>query len=128
VPDGSELIPNRYSGAPGIRYGNIYIMAGVPAITAGMLDALTGQLIGGAVLLSETVGCWVQESTVADLLRDKEKEHPECQIGSYPFWREGRGGANFVIRSVNAEALAACVRDLADALDAMGKPSVAGGI
>ena len=36
------------SGAPGIRIGNIFIMAGVPHITAGMLDALTGTLEGGA--------------------------------------------------------------------------------
>lgn len=128
VPAGSDLIPNRYSGAPGIRYDNVYIMAGVPAITAGMLDALTGQLQGGAVLLSETVGCWVQESSVADLLRSTEKAHPECQIGSYPFWREGKGGCNFVVRSVNPEGLAACVRELAEALEAMGKPGIAGGI
>src|SRR5690606_17680245 len=24
VPEGAELIPNRYTGAPGIRYGNIF--------------------------------------------------------------------------------------------------------
>ncbi|MCK9540955.1 MAG: molybdopterin-binding protein [Novosphingobium sp.] len=128
VPAGAELIPNRYSGAPGIRAGNVFIMAGVPEITAGMLDALTGKLEGGAVMLSETVGCWVQESAVADLLRETEKAHAGCQIGSYPFWREGRGGANFVIRSTDADALAACVRDLIQSLDAMGKPGVAGGI
>src|SRR3546814_3343320 len=46
VPDGAELIPNRMSGAPGIRLGNLFLMAGVPHITAGMLDALTGQLEG----------------------------------------------------------------------------------
>ena len=40
VPDGASLIPNRMSGAPGIQHGNIFIMAGVPHITAGMLDAL----------------------------------------------------------------------------------------
>ena len=44
VPEGAELIPNRYTGAPGIRFGNLFIMAGVPSITAGMLDALTGEL------------------------------------------------------------------------------------
>src|SRR3546814_14532453 len=42
VPAGAELIENRMSGAPGIRLGNIFIMAGVPHITAGMLDALSG--------------------------------------------------------------------------------------
>ena len=100
VPEGADLIPNRYTGAPGIRHGNVFIMAGVPSITSGMLDALSGQLEGGAPLLSETVGCWVGESEVADLLRETEKAHAACQIGSYPFWRDGRTGANFVIRSV----------------------------
>jgi molybdenum cofactor synthesis domain-containing protein len=128
VPEGADLIPNRYTGAPGIRFGNIFIMAGVPAITAGMLDALSGTLEGGAPLLSETVGCWCQESEVAQLLSDTEQAHPGCQIGSYPFWRDGRTGANFVIRSTDAEELAACSRDLASALEAMGKPVTPGGI
>ena len=43
--------------------------AGVPTICAQMLDALTGTLEGGAPLLSETIGSWVQESAVADILR-----------------------------------------------------------
>ena len=128
VPDGAELIPNRYTGAPGIRFGNIFIMAGVPQITAGMLDALSGQLEGGAPLLSETIGCWVQESEVADLLGATEAAHAGCQIGSYPFWRDGRTGANFVIRSVDARELAACTRALVEGLEAMQRPAVPGGI
>jgi len=128
TPEGASLIPNRYTGAPGIRYENVFIMAGVPSITAGMLDALSGQLEGGAPLLSETIGCWVGESEVAELLRQTEKAHETCQIGSYPFWGEGRTGANFVIRSVSAEDLAACTRALVEGLEAMGRPAVPGGI
>ncbi|MEP6869758.1 MAG: competence/damage-inducible protein A, partial [Novosphingobium sp.] len=128
VPEGASLIPNRYTGAPGIRYENVFIMAGVPQITAGMLEALTGTLEGGALLLSETVGCWVGESEVAELLHTVEKAHATCQIGSYPFWREGKTGANFVIRSVDATDLAACVAALSEALEATGRPAVPGGI
>ena len=128
VPAGAELIPNRYSGAPGIHIANVFLMAGVPQITAGMLDALSGTLDGGAQLLSETVGCWIAESEVAELLAMTEQKHESCQIGSYPFWKDGRNGANFVIRSVDADQLAACSRALADALDGMGKPAIAGGI
>jgi len=128
VPDGATLIPNRYTGAPGIRHGNIFIMAGVPSITAGMLDALSGTLVGGALLLSETVGSWVQESEVAPLLQATEQAHPGTQIGSYPFWNEGRSGANFVIRSVDPEVLAACSRALVSGLEGMGKLVVPGGI
>jgi molybdenum cofactor synthesis domain-containing protein len=74
VPEGAELIPNKMSGAPGIRIGNVYLMAGVPAIAAQMLESLTGTLEGGAPLLSETIGGWIQESHVADILREAGSE------------------------------------------------------
>ena len=128
VPEGGELIPNRMSGAPGIKLGNIHLMAGVPHITAGMLDALTGTLEGGAPLLSETVGCWTPESEVADILRQVEKAHLDCQIGSYPFFREGRVGANFVVRSTSAEDLKSCVDSLCDGLATAGFDFTPGGI
>jgi len=128
VPEGADLIPNSMSGAPGIRIGNIYLMAGVPHIAAQMLDALTGQLEGGAPLLSETIGCWVPESEVADLLRKVEQAHGNCQIGSYPFFREGRVGANFVIRSTEAEDLARCAEELCDRLAQAGRGFTRGGI
>ena len=73
VPDGADLIENKVSGAPGIRIANIFIMAGVPHITAGMLDALTGTLEGGRPVVSKSIGCWVAESEVADLLRNRPK-------------------------------------------------------
>ena len=128
VPEGATLIENRMSGAPGIRHGNIFIMAGVPHITAGMLDALTGTLEGGLPLLSATIGCWVAESEVADLLRGVEKAHGDCQIGSYPFFREGRTGANFVVRSTDQAALDACIALLSQSLDQGGWAVTPGGI
>ena len=128
VPEGAELIENRMSGAPGIRWRNIFIMAGVPHITAMMLDALSGTIEGGRPLLAETVGCWVAESEVAELLRSTEKAHEGCQIGSYPFFREGKVGANFVVRSTDRDTLSACLADLRARLIAAGREPVEGGI
>ena len=121
VPQGAELIENPMSGAPGIRLGNIFILAGVPHIATVMLEALSGTLEGGRPLLSRTLGCWVAESEVADLLGAVERAHPGCQIGSYPFFREGRVGANFVVRSTERDLLDACAEDLAGRLDADGR-------
>ena len=128
VPGGAELIANRMSGAPGIRIGNVFLMAGVPSITAGMLDALTGELEGGLPLLSQTVGSWAAESEVADLLRETERAHEGCVIGSYPFFCDGRVGANFVVRSVDAARLDACAEALVTGLRALGREAFAGGI
>nr|WP_294810674.1 molybdopterin-binding protein [uncultured Sphingomonas sp.] len=128
VPEGADLIPNRMSGAPGIRWGNVFILAGVPHITAGMLDALTGTLEGGLPVLSRTVGAWVAESEIADLLGETERAHEGVAIGSYPFFRDGRTGANFVVRATGQELVDRCVTALIDALRAAGHDVIDGGI
>ena len=128
VPDGAALIPNRVSGAPGIRWGNLFIMAGVPHITAGMLDALTGTLEGGRPVVSKSIGCWVAESEVADLLAQAERTHDGVAIGSYPFFRDGRVGANFVVRSPDEALVDRCLADLTRELEAVGKDVEQGGI
>jgi molybdenum cofactor synthesis domain-containing protein len=128
VPAGAELIPNRMSGAPGIRIGNLFVMAGVPHITAGMLDALTGELEGGAPLVAHTIGAWAPESEVAEILRTAEATHTGVAVGSYPFFRDGRTGANFVIRSIDADTVAACVAAVTRGLEAAGYAVIDGGI
>ena len=128
TPAGAELIPNIRSGAPGIKIGNLFMMAGVPHIAAGMLDALTGTLEGGAPLLSETIGGWIPESEISGLLRETEQAHDNCQIGSYPFFREGKVGSNFVIRSTDADDLKSCVDTLCDGLATHGFDFTPGGI
>jgi molybdenum cofactor synthesis domain-containing protein len=128
VPAGATLIENKMSGAPGIRHGNIFILAGVPHIAALMLEALSGTIEGGKPLISRTIGCWVPESEVADILRETETAHEGCQIGSYPFFREGRVGANFVIRSTEQGALDACRADLIARLEAQGHEVAGEGI
>ncbi|HEX8622474.1 MAG TPA: molybdopterin-binding protein [Allosphingosinicella sp.] len=128
VPEGAELIENRLSGAPGIRLGNIFILAGVPHIATLMLEALAGTIEGGRPLLSRTIGSWTAESEVAELLAATERAHPGCQIGSYPFFREGRVGANFVIRSTDEAVLAQCEADLVARLEEAGREVVGEGI
>lgn len=128
VPEGADLIENKMSGAPGIRLGNLFILAGVPHIATQMLESLAGTIEGGRPLLSRTIGCWTPESEVAQLLAEVERSNPGCQIGSYPFFREGRVGANFVIRSTEAEALEACESNLVERLKDAGFEVVREGI
>lgn len=128
VPEGADLIPNRMSGAPGIRIGNLFLMAGVPHITAGMLDALTGTLEGGRPLVSVTIGAWAAESEVADILREAERAQEGVAIGSYPFFKNGRVGANFVVRSEDEGLASTVAEQLAKRLAEAGYAVTAGGI
>jgi molybdenum cofactor synthesis domain-containing protein len=128
VPQGAELIPNPSSGAPGVKMGNVYILAGVPYIAASMLEALTGKLEGGRPVVSVTVGARAPESDVADLLRETEAANPGVAIGSYPFFREGRYGANFVIRSEDGDLARRTGEELARRLREEGYEPVDGGL
>src|SRR5947209_12489396 len=128
VPEGAELIANPSSGAPGVKMGNVYIMAGVPGIAAAMLYALTGKLEGGKPIVSVTVGARAPESDVADLLRETEAANPGVAIGSYPFFREGRYGANFVIRSEDGELARRTGEELSTKLREAGYEPVEGGL
>ena len=128
TPDGAELIPNLTSGAPGVRMGNVYILAGVPNIAAAMLEALTGKLEGGRPMVSITVGARAPESDVADLLRETEESNPGVAIGSYPFFKDGRYGANFVIRSEDGALARRTGDQLTSRLREAGFEPVDGGI
>ena len=128
VPEGAELLPNPSSGAPGVKMGNVYIMAGVPGIAASMLEALTGKLEGGKPIVSVTVGARAPESDVADMMRETEEANPGVAIGSYPFFRDGRYGSNFVIRSEDGELAKRTGAELSSKLRNAGYEPVEGGI
>ena len=128
TPEGAELLKNPSSGAPGIRMGKVYILAGVPGIAASMLEALTGKLEGGRPVVSVTVGARAPESDVADLLRETEEAHPGVAIGSYPFFRDGRYGSNFVIRSEDGDLARRTGDKLAERLREAGFEPVDGGL
>jgi molybdenum cofactor synthesis domain-containing protein len=128
VPEGAELIENPASGAPGVKIDNVYILAGVPHIASHMLASLDGKLRGGRPLVSVTIGAHAAESDVADLLRRTEAAFEGVAIGSYPFSRDGRYGANFVIRSEDGERAEACAKELGRRLAEAGFEPVPGGI
>ena len=71
-------------------------------------------------MISRAIGAWAQESAVADLLAQVQTDHEGVQVGSYPFWREGKGGANFVLRSVDDVQLGKAIDALKLALTAQG--------
>jgi len=128
TPEGAELIDNPTSGAPGVKMGNVYILAGVPYIAEAMLEALSGKLEGGQPVVSVTVGARAPESDVAEMLRVTQDEYAGVAIGSYPFFKDGKYGSNFVIRSRDGELAERCGEALAERLREAGYEAVEGGL
>ncbi|HVY88606.1 MAG TPA: molybdopterin-binding protein [Hyphomonadaceae bacterium] len=130
IPAGAELIRNPVSAAPGFMLGNVFVMAGIPAVMRGMLEDVGHRIQGGAVVHSHTVRAeGVREGDIAEALGTLAKARPEVSFGSYPFMRmKGKTtefGTNLVARSRDADLIAACVEALAEIVRAQGaKPEI----
>jgi len=105
VPEGARLIPNPVSGAPGFVIENVYVMAGVPKIMQGMLESYLDTLEGGEPVLSKTLRCNLRESMVAEQLGALQRDYPDIDIGSYPYYDEGVFGTNLVMRGTDPEKI-----------------------
>src|SRR5580658_1072058 len=107
VPAGAELVLNKVSAAPGFWIGNVIVMAGVPHIMQVMLDFVAPKLKTGAKMLSDSVRADCREGDIGTELGEIAKKHPDVIIGSYPFMDERGGNTNVVVRSRDAQKLAA---------------------
>jgi molybdenum cofactor synthesis domain-containing protein len=105
TPDGASLIDNPVSIAPGFNMENVYVMAGVPNIMQAMFDSIKHQLRGGASMHSKTVSAFITEGTIAERLGAIQSRHPDVEIGSYPFVRDGKLGTSLVSRATDLAAL-----------------------
>lgn len=112
IPDTATLIKNSVSGAPGFQIGNVFVMAGVPAVMKAMLEELAPRLKRGAVVHVATVEAHMPEGQIAAALAAVQASHKTVSIGSYPFYREAGPGTQLVVRGrvpQEVEAAAAAV-------------------
>ena len=103
IPDGADLIENATGGPQGFSIGNVYVMAGIPAVMRAMLS--TVRLEGGAVMRSRSVTGYLGESQVATGLEDVQNRYPDIDLGSYPFMDDERYGTTLVMRGTDPVAL-----------------------
>jgi molybdenum cofactor synthesis domain-containing protein len=107
VPAGAELIENPVSIAPGFRIGNVYVMAGVPAVMQAMLDFAVKTMKTGAAMRVETIEAGgMPEGRYGDPLGAIAVAHPDVSIGSYPSYKDGRFNNQIVVRGKDEEAVA----------------------
>lgn len=105
IPDGATLIENPVSVAPGFTMENVHVMAGVPAVFQAMVESILPTLTGGAPLISRTRRIDRGEGDIAGPLGELAQAYPALSIGSYPFQKDGRYGANIVLRGTDAALL-----------------------
>jgi molybdenum cofactor synthesis domain-containing protein len=126
IPDGADLIENPISKAPGFRLGNVYVMAGVPAIMQAMLDNIAPTLETGARMIIETIDATgLAEGNYAEGLAAIAAAHEGVSIGSYPSFSAEGFRNQIVVRGKDPDAVARAaeaVRDLLRRLKGDGAP------
>jgi molybdenum cofactor synthesis domain-containing protein len=120
IPDTATLIKNSVSGAPGFQIGNVFVMAGVPAVMKAMLEELAPRLNRGAVVHAATVEAYLPEGQIAAALAAIQGRHKTVSIGSYPFYREAGPGTQLVVRGRIAEAVEAAAVEIENAVRSEG--------
>ena len=115
TPKGASLIDNPVSGAPGFRVQNVFVFAGVPRIAEAMFRAIEPELKGGRPMMSRTAAAAVPEGRVAGPLAEVQAAFPDLEIGSYPWFKDGRLGVALVARGQEEDRLDAA----AEALEAL---------
>ncbi len=114
IPDGAALIDNPVSVAPGFSIGNVHVMAGVPSVFQAMVESVLPTLTGGAPLVSRTLRIDRGEGDIAGPLGELAATYPDLSIGSYPFQKDGKYGANIVIRGADETKVDAALGELAE--------------
>ena len=112
LPEGSVLLLNPISRAPGFRIGNVYVMAGVPQVMQATFSELQHRLRGGAKVLSRSVSCGLGEGTIAKELAALQERYSELEIGSYPYFRRSDFGVTLVVRGTDRDRILAAIEEL----------------
>ena len=108
MPTTANLILNPTSGAPGFYVENVFCLPGVPSILQAMIGGLNNILVGGDPILSKTINLRTYESEIAQSLTNVQNNNKAVEIGSYPFFRQGKLGVSIVLRSIDQNKIDKC--------------------
>ncbi len=112
VPEGSRLIENGVSGAPGFSVDNVHVMAGVPSIFREMVAVLLPRLEHGTPSVVREVRFEIGEGRLAAPLGALAADYPDLAMGSYPFAEDGVHGTNIVVKGLDVTRVNAALARL----------------
>ena len=109
MPEGSNLIYNPSSAAPGFKIRNVFCLPGVPLILKSMIHNCSKYLNKGSKVYSDSINLITVESNISKQLEKIQKKFKkDIDIGSYPFFRLGRVGVSIVLRSQKKHKISLC--------------------
>jgi molybdenum cofactor synthesis domain-containing protein len=121
LPRGSRPLPNPLGGAPGFEIGSVYVLPGLPAEMEAMFLAISEEFRRGS-----PIGVWrrsyrTRESLIASALAEAGERWPDVLVGSYPSFLRTGPEVEVVVKSSDAEVLAAASSWLGARLDELAR-------
>ena len=117
LPVGSRGIENPLGGAPGFAIENVYVFPGLPVEMKAMFESIEGELAAGPPIDSWRRTYRVRESEIVDVLASAGERFPGLLVGSYPTFSDSGPQVEVVLKSSDAEQLAAAAEYVAASLD-----------
>ena len=112
TPKNAYLIYNPSSAAPGFFVENVFCLPGVPSILKSMLGGLNNKIVGGKKIISQTLSLRTVESEISVPLEKVQKKYKNLEIGSYPFFKQGKLGVSLVLRSDKIKLIEKCKNEI----------------
>ena len=105
LPEDSKLINNPVSVAPGFNVENVYVFPGVPDILKVMFLEFVGKMFEERILPQKTISTILAEGVIGSYVEKAQKQNPDVEIGSYPYFKNNSFGVSLVIKSENKTKL-----------------------
>ena len=120
LPRGSRPLANPLGGAPGFVLENVYVLPGLPSEMEAMFASIEEEFRRGS-----PIGAWrrvyrTYESAIAGTLAEALERWPGVLVGSYPSFGTEGSTVEVVLKSSDADALAAASAWLASAIEEGG--------
>ena len=105
LPKDSKLINNPVSVAPGFNVENVYVFPGVPDILKVMFSQFVDKMFEEKILPQKTISTILAEGVIGSYVGKAQKQNPDVEIGSYPYFKNNSFGVSLVIKSENKTKL-----------------------
>ena len=118
LPRGSRPLGNPLGGAPGFVLENVYVLPGLPSEMEAMFTSIEEEFRRGSPIQAWRRNYRTYESVIAATLAEADERWPGVLVGSYPSFSTEGSTVEVVLKSSDADALAAASSWLASAIEA----------
>jgi molybdenum cofactor synthesis domain-containing protein len=117
LPEGSRPLANPLGGAPGFALENVWVFPGLPAEMEAMFLAVEEEFRRGSPIAAWRRTYRTRESVIASALAEAGERWPGVLVGSYPTFADDGPTVEVVLKSSDADELAAASAWLASAIE-----------